>query len=94
LVGKNRLFAFWMKLKFRILSKEIASPREAGLAMTDLEDNVMSDGGFVVKFEGAKVKPQTCYAVKFDYDEWSYTINNNTTQKMPSGTKRIIIETE
>ena len=54
----------------------------------------MSDGGFVVKFEGAKVKPQTCYAVKFDYDEWSYTINNNTTQKMPSGTKRIIIEAE
>lgn len=54
----------------------------------------MSDGGFVVKFEGAKEKPQKCYAIKLDYDEWSYTINNNTTQKMPSGTKRIIIEAE
>jgi len=54
----------------------------------------MADGGFIVKFEGAKVKPQTCYAVKLDYDEWSYTINNNTTQKMPLGTKRIIIEAE
>ena len=54
MVGKNRLFAFWMKLKFRILSKEIASPAKerGGLAKTDLEDNIMANGGFVVKFEG------------------------------------------
>ena len=62
--------------------------------MTDLEDSVMADGGFIVKFEGAKVKPQTCYAVKLDYDEWSYTINNSSAQDMPQGTKRIIIEVE
>ena len=54
----------------------------------------MSEGGFVVKFEGAKEKPQTCYAIKLDYDEWSYAINNNPKQDMPQGTKRIIVEIE
>ncbi len=54
----------------------------------------MVDGGFVVKFEGAKEKPQTCYAIKLDYDEWSYAINEKQPQKMPSGIKRIIIEVE
>ena len=60
--------------------------------MTDLEDNVMADGGFVVKFEGAKEKPKRCYAVTFDYDEWFYVINNNPKQDLPLGTKRIIVE--
>jgi len=62
--------------------------------MGNLEDNVMADGGFVVKFEGAKKKPKTCYAVKLDHDEWSYAINNKPAQKMPPGTKRIIIDVE
>lgn len=28
----------------------------------------MSDGGFVVKFDGKEVAH--CYAVSFDYDQW------------------------
>ena len=52
----------------------------------------MSDGGFVLKFEGAKEKPKECYAVALDYDEWSYTINNDPSQDIPKGVKRIIIE--
>lgn len=54
------------------------------------------EGGFVVRFEGAKekTKPKTCYAVTLDYDEWSYTLNNEPAQGIPLGTKRIIIEVE
>ena len=50
----------------------------------------MADGGFIVKF--GKKKLQRCYAVAFDYDEWSYTINNNKKQDIPKGAKRITIE--
>ena len=52
----------------------------------------MSDGGIIVKFEGAKEKPKRCYAVTFDYDEWFYTINNKSKHDLPLGTKRIIVE--
>lgn len=50
------------------------------------------EGGFVVKFEGVKEKPQACYAVTLDYDEWSYTINNSPSKDIPKGVKRIIVE--
>jgi len=52
----------------------------------------MANGGFAVKFEGAKEKPQKCYAIKLDYDEWSYTINNEPAKELPQGVKRIVIE--
>ena len=52
----------------------------------------MDDGGFLVKFDGKKVK--RCYAVAFDYDDGSYTINNQKRKKMPKGIKKITIEIE
>jgi len=52
------------------------------------------EGGFAVRFEGVKEKPKRCYAVSFDYDEWSYIINNNEKQDIPQGAKRIIVEVE
>ena len=52
----------------------------------------MAGGGFLVKFD--EKEPQRCYAVAFDYDEWSYAINNGKKQEMPKGTKKITIEIE
>lgn len=48
----------------------------------------------MVKFDGKKAKPQRCYAVAFDYDEWFYAVNNQTKKKIPKGTKKITIEIE
>jgi len=50
----------------------------------------MPQGGFLVKFD--EEEPQRAYAVAFDYDEWSYAINNEEKKKMPEGTQRITIE--
>ena len=52
----------------------------------------MAEGGFLIKFSGKK--PQGCYAVAFDYDEWSYTVNNQAKKKIPKGTTKITIEIE
>ena len=52
----------------------------------------MAEGGFLVKFDGKK--PQRCYAVTFDYDEWSYAVNNRDKKKIPKGTKKITVEIE
>lgn len=52
----------------------------------------MSDGGFLVKFDGKE--PQRCYAVVFDYDEWAYAINNEQKREMPKGIRTITIEIE
>ena len=51
----------------------------------------MANGGFVVKFDGKK--PQRCYAVAFDYDEWFCVINQKK-KAIPKGTKKITIEVE
>ncbi len=51
----------------------------------------MSDGGFVVKFDGKVV--DRCFAVAFDYDEWQYTINEKEKKELPP-VKRITIEVE
>lgn len=52
----------------------------------------MATGGFLIKFDGKK--PQRGYAVAFDYDEWSYAINNQKKKAMPKGIRKITIEIE
>ena len=52
----------------------------------------MAKGGFLIKFDAKKAKPQRCYAVAFDYDDWSYAINNQEKKGMPKGAKKITIE--
>jgi hypothetical protein len=52
----------------------------------------MSDGGFVVKFDGKEAAH--CYVVSFDYDEWQYTVNNEKTQPLPEGLGKIEIKPE
>ena len=51
----------------------------------------MAEGGFLLKFDGKEIK--RCYAVAFDYDEWSYTINEKDKKELPS-LKSITIEIE
>ncbi len=36
----------------------------------------MVDGGFVIKFDGKEVGRG--YAVSFNYDEWTYTVNDES----------------
>ncbi len=54
----------------------------------------MAKGGFLIKFDAKKAQPKRGYAVAFDYDEWSYAINNQTKKKIPKGTTKIVIEIE
>lgn len=54
----------------------------------------MAQGGFFIKFDPKKEKPRRCYAVAFDYDEWSYAINNEDKKELPKGIKKITIEIE
>lgn len=51
----------------------------------------MAEGGFLIKFDGKEV--ERCYAVAFDYDEWSYTINEKDKKNLPQ-VKSITIEVE
>jgi aerobic-type carbon monoxide dehydrogenase small subunit (CoxS/CutS family) len=51
----------------------------------------MSEGGFLVKFDGKEVA--RCYAVAFDYDDRQYTINEKEKHKLPP-VKNISIEVE
>jgi len=51
----------------------------------------MSEGGFLVKFDGKEVA--RCYAVAFDYDERQYTINDAEKKELPPVNK-ITIEVE
>ncbi len=51
----------------------------------------MSDGGFLVKFDGKEVA--RCYAVGFDYDECQYTVNGTEKHELPP-VKKITIEVE
>jgi hypothetical protein len=52
----------------------------------------MPDSGFLIKFNG-KAKHR-CYACKFDYDEFSYEINEGKKKSIPRGTKKIEIKIE
>lgn len=52
----------------------------------------MTEGGFLVKFNGKKVA--RCYAVAFDYDEWQYIVNDREKKKLPLKLKTITIEVE
>ena len=54
----------------------------------------MVEGGFVIKFDAKKTKPQRCYAVAFDFDEWAYVVNEKKRKDLPKGTKKITIEVE
>jgi len=54
----------------------------------------MSEGGFLVKFDDKKKTQKRCYVVAFDYDEWSYAINNTRKRNIPKGVKKITIEVE
>ena len=49
------------------------------------------EGGFLVKFDGKK--PQRCYAVALDYDEWFCVINGKK-KGIPKGIKKITVEVE
>ena len=52
----------------------------------------MPDGGFLIKFDGKDA--EHCYACKFDYDDYSYEINNKEKKSIPEGTKKIELELE
>lgn len=52
----------------------------------------MTEGGFLVKFDGKEV--ERCFAVAFDYDEWQYVINEKEKKELPTGVKAITIEVE
>lgn len=52
----------------------------------------MPDGGFLIKFDGKEA--ERCYAVKFDYDEWTYVLNEKEKRQLPPGTKAITVEVE
>ena len=52
----------------------------------------MSEGGFLVKFNGRD--EFRCYAIAFDYDEWKCTVNEKETRELPKGIETIIIEVE
>jgi len=52
----------------------------------------MSEGGFLVKFDGKEV--ERCFAVAFDYDERQYIINETEKKELPAGVKKISIEIE
>lgn len=49
------------------------------------------ESGFLIKFDGKEV--ERCYAVAFDYDEWSYTINEKEKKELPA-VKSITIKVE
>ena len=51
----------------------------------------MSEGGFVVKFDGKEAA--RCFAVAFDYDDWKYTVNETEKKELPP-VKKITIEVE
>ena len=40
----------------------------------------MSEGGFVVKFDGKEIT--RCFAIAFDYDAWQYIVNNKEKKKI------------
>ena len=49
----------------------------------------MAEGGFLIKLGAKKVRG---YAVAFDYDEWTYAVDNQGRKQLPKGVKKITIE--
>ena len=52
----------------------------------------MSDGGFLLKFNGKN--EERCHTVKLDYDNWQITVNNIKTQKLLGDLKEVTIVVE
>ncbi|MDD5438785.1 MAG: hypothetical protein PHS37_01190 [Candidatus Omnitrophica bacterium] len=52
----------------------------------------MAEGGFVIKFDGKS--QERCYACSFDYDEWSYEINEGKAMSLPRNIRKIEIVVE
>lgn len=52
----------------------------------------MAEGGFLIKFDGKEA--ERSYAVAFDYDEWSYTVNEREKKGIPKGVRTITVEVE
>jgi hypothetical protein len=52
----------------------------------------MPEGGFLIKFNGKE--KYRCYTCKFDYDEFSYEINEGRKNSIPRKTKKIEIKIE
>ena len=52
----------------------------------------MADGGFLVRIDGKEL----CrgYSIKFDYDEWTYSVNNGAPAGLPKIEKGISVEVE
>ena len=48
----------------------------------------------MIKFDPKKTAPRRGYAVAFDYDEWSYTLNDGKKLNLPKGIKKIVIDVE
>ncbi len=65
---------------------------EISQLMASKEVVIMAEGGFLVKFD--EKTAQRCYAVEFDYDEWSYAINNGEKKELLKGIRKISIEIE
>jgi len=56
------------------------------------KEDVMASGGFLIKFDGKKA--DRCFSVKFDYDDWTYLVNEKKKKALPSRVKSITIEVE
>ena len=56
----------------------------------------MSNRGFLVKFINDKneIEDHLCYKVSFDYDAWTYTLNNEETKHFPPLAKIEVIPQE
>jgi len=52
----------------------------------------MPNQGFLIKFDGKDA--ERCFVCKFDYDDYSYEINNKTKKPIPPGTTKIELELE
>jgi len=50
----------------------------------------MPNQGFLIKFDGKDA--ERCFVCKFDYDDYSYEINNKTKKPIPPGTTKIDLE--
>ncbi len=77
---------------------EVKGTLQEGAVLIDnaegLEGAHMADGGLWVRFDAEPQKPQRCYAVAVDYDDWSYVINDQAKTALPQGTQKITIEIE
>ncbi len=52
----------------------------------------MSEGGFLVKFDGKEIT--RCFAVSFDYDKHEYVVNEKEKHELPLEVTTITIAVE